>query len=202
MNMQHVTVLDRTISPERVARARDECEPALNVVTMYQDPLTRYWATELWDRVGQLIRYGDICRKSWKVSELPQAEVFADAVQAAAQADVLMISVRDEGELPPLLHEWIDAWLPKRAGREGALVALIGVPAHHGAQPDRAYHYLDAVAHRAGLDFLPRERKLPEEPLAVTTSIEVSPSANSTVPWIGGATCAGSEAPLHCQLSE
>jgi hypothetical protein len=195
--VQGVTVVDRTVAYEQAARAPRESEAPLKVVTMYQDPLTRYWATELWDRVEQLIHCEDICRKAWKTSDLPQADVFADAVQAAAEADVLVISVRDTGALPLLLHVWIDAWIPKRAGREGALVALIGMPAHQDTQSDRAYQYLEAVARRAGLDFLPRERKLPEEPLAASTSHEDSPAAIPAVPWLGGATSGGAGAYLH-----
>jgi hypothetical protein len=195
LNMQRVTAIDRTVPYEQAARAPNGSEPALNVVTLYQDPLTRHWAAELWGRVGQLIHCGDICHKSWRLSDLSQADVFADAVQAAARADVLVISVRDEGELPPFLHKWIEAWMPKRAGLEGALVALLGVPALQGAQSDRAYHCLEAVARSAGLDFLPRERKLPEKLLAGSTSIEVSPVANPAVSWPSGAS-------LHYQLSE
>jgi hypothetical protein len=183
--MQNVTFIDRTVSAEPAARMPNEREPALNVVTLYQDPLTRYWATELWDRVGQLIRCGDTCHKSWKISDLPPAFVFADAVQAAAEADVLVISVRDEGELPLFLHTWIDAWIPRRAGRAGALVALIGVPAQQDTQSDLACQYLEAVARRAGLDFLPREHKLPKRPLAVSASIEVNSVANPRVPCFG-----------------
>ena len=56
----------RTARPVRSS----ETEPALNVVIVYQDPLTRHWATDLWDRVGQLIDSGGICRKSWKLSDL------------------------------------------------------------------------------------------------------------------------------------
>jgi hypothetical protein len=159
----------------------------LNVVTLYQDPLTRYWATELWDRVGQLIHGGDVCHKSWMKRDLPQAVVFADAVQAAAEADVLMISVCDEGELRHVLHDWIDAWMPKRAGREGALVSLISVPAQQDPQSARAYQYLRAVARRAGLDSLPRERRMPNERLAISTLPEVSPAAIPTVTWSGEA---------------
>jgi hypothetical protein len=186
-DMQTVTLLDRTISTERAARAPNESEPALNVITLYQDSLTRYWASELWDRVGQLIHCGNVCHKSWKTSDLLRTDVFADAVQAAAEADVLMIAIRDEGELAHFLCDWIVAWIPRRAGREGALVALIGVPEQQDPQSARAYQYLQDVARRAGVDFLPRERKLPNERLAMSTSLEVSPAAIPTVSWSGGA---------------
>jgi hypothetical protein len=187
LNMQHATVLDRTVPFVKASRVPNDGEPALNVVTVYQDPLTRYWATELWDRVGQLIHCESIRGKSWSISDLPQADVFPDAVETAVKADVLVISVRETGALPLFLHVWIDTWLPRRAGREGALVALIGVPAGQDIQSDRAYQYLESVARRAGLDFLPRERKLSEEPLAASTSLGITAVATPTVPLRGGA---------------
>ena len=167
--------------------ARNEIEPALNVATVYQDPLTRQWTTELWDQVGQLVGGGSICHQSWKISDLTDARVFADAVQAVAQADVLVVSVRDAGELPVNLYVWIDAWMPRRAGREGALVALIGVPPQPDTRAGHAHTYLETVARWTGLDFLPRERKLPEEPSALSALAGTTPAASLTMAWAGGA---------------
>jgi hypothetical protein len=155
----------RGSGPDRAADSPRGISQALNVVVVYQDSLTRHWATALWDRLGQLIDTGGICRKSWKLSGLTNAGAFARAVQAAVLADVLVISVRDAGELPMLLHVWADAWLPQRAGRAGALVALIGVPSTPDVLAGRAHEYLEDIARRAGLDFLPRERMLPQEPV-------------------------------------
>jgi len=139
-----------------------EPEAALNVAVAYEDPLTRHWVDELWGRVGQLIGGGSIQRKTWKIADLVHQRVFGDATRAAAKADVLVIAVRDTREVPLILYVWIDAWLPRRAGLPGALVALIGVPAQPSAQAGCTHRLLEMVARRAGLDFLPRECKLPD----------------------------------------
>ena len=178
MGMQHASAGKRIGAPQRAATAPDETESALNVATVYQDALTRYWATELWDRVGPLIGKGGVCTQSWKISDLTQALAFSNAVHAASEADVLVIAVRDAGALPLFLHVWIDAWMPRRSGLSGALVALIGVSAQPNTQSGHAYQYLQAVARRAGLDFLPRERKLPEEHRTVSTPPLATPSAD------------------------
>jgi hypothetical protein len=164
----------------------EESEPVLNVATVYQDPLTRYWAAELWDRVGRLIGHEGVWRKSWRIGELTDPRLFTDAVQAATEADVLVISVRDAGEWPASLHVWIDSWLPRRAGREGALVALIGVPGQPDGQSGRAHQYLATVAREAGLDFLPRERKLPDAALASSSPAKVCRMANTPAALPGG----------------
>ncbi len=156
----------RVSAPERVANVPTGTEKALNVVVIYQDQLTRHWAMNLWDRVGQLIDQGGVGCKWWRVGDLTQAGAFAEAAQAAVLADVLVVSVRDGREMPLLLHVWADAWLPRRDGRTGALVAVIGLTATPDVLSGRAHEYLEGVARQAGLDFLPRERILPQEPRA------------------------------------
>jgi len=196
--MHRTSVLKRVVPSAQAARAYGETEPVLKVATVYQDPLTHHWATELWERVGQLIGGEGVCHQTWKISGLMEPGVFVDSVRAAAEADVLVLSVRDAGELPINLYVWIDAWMPRRAGRAGALVALIGVSPQSG----RAHEYLGAVARRAGLDFLPRERKLPEEPSAFATLCGITPPASLTMPWPGGIPNPVAGVCLHRRLSE
>jgi hypothetical protein len=180
--MQRTAILNRVVPSAQAIRDSNETESALSVAMVYQDPLTRHWATELWDRVGQLVGQSGICRQSWKISDLADARVFTDAVQAAAEADVLVVSVRDAGDLPANLDLWIQAWVPRRVGRAGALVALTGVPPQPDTRSGRAHPYLETVARRAGLDYLPRERKLPENLPAVSTRSRVGPVASLTMP--------------------
>jgi hypothetical protein len=139
----------------------EDKEPLLTVAIIYQDSLTCQWAKELWDRVAQFTENKGVICKSWSISDLAQEADLVQAVQVAANADVVVVSVRDTGDLPLFLHVWIDAWMPRRTGREGALVALIGVPAQPDAQIGCTHQYLKTVAGRAGLDYLPRERSLP-----------------------------------------
>jgi hypothetical protein len=73
---------------------------------------------------------------------------------------VLVISLRDVGTLPARFCDWAEAWVPHRTAAGGALVALIGVHPVPNAASGQAYSYLESVARRAGLDFLPHERKL------------------------------------------
>ena len=201
--MKRATVIDRTAPSEQAARAPKASEPALNVVIVYQDPVTRYWAGELWDRMGRLVDSGGICRKSWKIGDLTQASVFADSVQAAAKAQVLVVAVRDAGEFPVTLSVWIDAWVPNRVEPAGgALVALIGVAPQPDAQSGRAYTYLESVAKRAGLDFLPTERKLLQKTLAFPVLSGITPAAHVTTPWSGGIPVQGKAACSRPGLSQ
>ena len=87
--------------------------------------------------------------------------------------------------VPADLDLWFEAWLPRRAGRAGALVALIGVPPQPDIQSGRAHACLETVARRAGLDYMPRERKLPRDRSAIATRCGIALSASRPMPWPG-----------------
>ena len=200
--MQRNSIINPSAPPVEAAMASSEPEPALSVATVYQDPLTRHWATELWERVGQLISGEGVSHQTWKISALADPRVFTDSVRAAAAADVLVVSVRDTGELPVHLYVWIDAWMPRRAGRTGALVALIGVLPQPNAQAGGAHGYLEAVARKAGLDFLPRERKLPEAPSALSSPGKLGRPTSRMIPLAAGGFSNDARASLHWGLNE
>ncbi len=162
-SMRRRYALKRAARRHTTAWREVEDELALQVVVLYADLVTRRWTKELWSRVGHLTGSGGICRKVWRMSDLARDEAFAAAVRAATRAHVLVISFRDEGELPSRLCEWFEAWVPHRTACGGAMVALIGVQAHSGAEAGHAYSYLESVARRAGMDFLPHERRLPDQ---------------------------------------
>ncbi len=132
---------------------------ALCVTAVYEDSMTSSWASQLCERVISSI--GDHCliTTSWKVSDLTYPHVFPEAVQHAVEADVILICVQAAQDLPLDLYSWIDAWLPRRAGREGALVALVGTSTLPGSFSADARQYLQAVASRAGLDFFFQEHR-------------------------------------------
>ena len=174
--MQRRHFLSRRARLNPRAKTDEESRLALRVVIAYEDPLTHYWAMELWGRVGELIGSGGICRTAWRISDLAHPGVFKEAVREAARANVLVMSFRDAGALPHYLCDWIEAWTPHRIGPGGALVALIGVPPKPSGQYGQAYTYLETVARQAGLDFLPHERKLSEALPPLTERTEQVPT--------------------------
>jgi hypothetical protein len=191
-NMQQTPTLKRNGGSSCAAEAAEPEEVALKVAVVYQDPLTHQWADELWDRVGRLLDSVGTHRESWAIQQLRDSGTFASAAKAAAAADVVVIAVRGAGEMPLILRGWIDAWVPRRGERTGALVTLIGLPSYPDAQAHLTLEYFETVAHEAGLDFLPHERKLPEEPLA----------ASLAGPWLGQGVARRVPAALHRSLKE
>ena len=100
----------------------------------------------------------------YHASSLSDPGTLLEAVCAALAADVIVIAVYAMEELPLDLYVWIDAWLPRRASRVGALAAVIGVAEPLEPQSVRTREYLEAVARKAQLDFIPQERRRPGMP--------------------------------------
>ena len=133
---------------------------ALNVVGVYQDTVTHNWTVPMSRLVSQLAKEELVETKWYDVDSLSDAATFQEAVGAARLADVIVISVYAAEELPANLYVWIDAWLPRRRARAGALTALIGVPEERISQLPPTIEYLQAIARKAQLDFIPQAQRL------------------------------------------
>jgi len=140
---------------DEVTVAPTESEYALNIVGVYQDPLTQSWGVPM-RRLATQLAGEEHVRDTWyDVHSLDDVQILSDAVRAALVADLIVISIHAADELPLGLYVWIDAWLPRRASREGALTALIGADEPQDPQSSSTREYLQAVARKAQLDFIP-----------------------------------------------
>src|SRR5690349_7195263 len=89
----------------------------------------------------------------WGFKYLNDPQVAAEAVEAAAKVDVLVVSVQSSEEFPLAVKAWFERWLLRREHGEGALVLLQkepDSPGHYGS-PSTYFHLL---TERARLDFV------------------------------------------------
>jgi hypothetical protein len=146
--------------PDEAARGLDRPDAAINLTIIYEDPLTQEWAGQVYDQVTEFIDREQVANNSWRVCDLAASQVLPDAVCAAAQADVIILSIHDGDELALNLQAWVEAWLPRRDLPVGALITLICVAEDSKASSLRARKQLEAVARRARMDLLLEERWL------------------------------------------
>lgn len=144
---------------DEVGHGPESPDFAINLAIIYEDPLTQEWAGQVCDVVTAFIDRGCLASHSWRVGDLAAPKVLHDAVCAAAQADVIVLSLRDAEELPLTLRIWIEAWLPRRDLPVGALITLIGAAEGSKAFSLHARRYLEAVARSARMDLLLEERR-------------------------------------------
>ena len=154
--MKTLEYLERPSDPFEVVIARAGSGHALNISGVYQDVVTREWATQSYLRATQIGGAESVQKKWYDVNALSDPGVLMEAVDSALLADVIMVSVYAAEELPLNLYVWITAWLPRRPTRAGAMTAWVGVAEAQDSQTIRTIEYLQAVARRAKLEFVPQ----------------------------------------------
>jgi hypothetical protein len=128
---------------------------AWRVVVLYEQPDARERAVkfcgELVDRFWAAY---DFSVTWWPFELLGQRDAAREASEKAVVADLMVFAGNLQGELPPAVQGWLDAWVALRGEREGT---LIGVLQDSGelrlGLPDR-HPFLRHMAHRAGMDYL------------------------------------------------
>jgi hypothetical protein len=151
----------QNVFSEESVTAADGSGYEFKIAVVYQDALAQSWAIQMCRPVRQKFGVENVQNTWHSVHSLSDPEVLLEAANAALAADVIVIAVHAADEMPPELCAWIDVWLPRRRARVGALAALIGVAGEPAPPAVRTQEYLQAVARRGSLDFLPHERKLP-----------------------------------------
>ena len=134
---------------------------ALNVMTVHENALTLSWAQELHGHVIRMVGAKGLVNSSWRLADLGSPHVWPAAVQAALGADVILVSLQAREEVPLKLWFWCTVWVSRRLRRPGLLLGLIGLPEQAADPPSPTPGYLQAVAHKAGLDYLQREHRSP-----------------------------------------
>lgn len=92
----------------------------------------------------------------WKFEILRNAKLAEMAAAEALEADVIIVAAHESSLLPIELTSWIDHWLPLRHERTTALIALIDGNLNPMRVTPPAYSYLEEVAAKAKMDFLPQ----------------------------------------------
>jgi hypothetical protein len=166
VRLRTVARWERTVLSDVVSFPPDESAYALKIVGVYQDSITREWARQMCHPVTQGIGDEWVLNTWYQVNDLGDTGILLDAVHAALRADVIVVSVHAADELPVELCTWFDVWLPRRPPRVSVLAAVIGVAGQPGSQAERTQEYLQAVARRGQLDFVPHKRTLPTDDAA------------------------------------
>jgi hypothetical protein len=165
--MKAMELLNRTVRPTGVDMALEESNYDLNLAGVYEDSVTRQWAMQMCRRATRLAGEAHMRATWYEVSSLSDPATLLKAVRSALVADVIVVAVYAAEELPLDLYVWFEVWLPRRLPRVGALTALIGVAEPLDSRAVSTLQYLQAVARKAQLDFVPRKRKRPAaSPLA------------------------------------
>jgi hypothetical protein len=119
---------------------------------MYEDFATKQRAEKGMEYVAE--EFGndfEFRQSTWRLDILQDSNLNALAVPALAEADLLIISLRGERELPIKIHALIEGQLAQTVNHECALMGLFeSVPIATGSS---VYASLANLARQHGLDF-------------------------------------------------
>lgn len=120
----------------------------------YEDTATRNQAMQLYDHLAQsLLDDYDFQCSWWRFDHFRAGDLRAQAADAAAEANMIIICLRSASHVPAQVRSWIEEWLPRKDDRKSALVSLIGDLHHPQRDQCPANLYLQNVARLAKMDF-------------------------------------------------
>ena len=125
--------------------------PRFNVVILYEDGPAGRRAKRLCDKlIHELKDECDFNLKLWNFQVLGIPEFGESAMEAAAQADLVILSLHGKAGLPAEIKQWIETWTGQIIDRTPALVDK---PSARGGTAASTLAYLSSVANRTGIDF-------------------------------------------------
>ena len=122
-------------------------DSSVKVVIAYDNLDVAKRAEAVYDRLARRLRQTfEFQQRLWRFDVLEEDSLRAQAVRDAADADIVIVAMKDGSEVPEAVRRWLESLLRRNSGAT-ALVALLDRP---GApvQP-----YLEDVARRGGMDF-------------------------------------------------
>ena len=128
--------------------------PIFSVVIIYEDSAAGKWAKHFYDRViRELIDECDFSLELWGFQVLAVPEIGNSAAKAAAQADIVILSMHRKTQLSVQTRDWIERWSGLIGDDRSALVALLDQPGMSRSTAASTLDYLRKVADRKGISF-------------------------------------------------
>jgi hypothetical protein len=128
--------------------------PTFNAVIIYEDGPTGRRAKLFCDKLVHELEDDCALRlELWSFQILAIPEFRKSAADAAAEADLVILSLNGEAGLPARVREWIEIWSGQIFESGPPLLALVDKPVTRGSPNASTLAYLRGVAKRIGVDF-------------------------------------------------
>ena len=145
------------MSAKPLANLTEDISPincfSLNVLVVYEDAGARARVEKVYESLtGQFSK--DFCfGATWcGFQELKDPLVALETARAAADADLILFSASARIEPPTMLKAWVESWIARKRGRDGALGGLLNRTGADDGKTIPIQAYLTEVARRTGMD--------------------------------------------------
>jgi hypothetical protein len=139
----------------------DGAEP-LEVLLLHEDLQTGLRAKYILDNLeAKLATKPRFLIELWRFDMLQEPELQERAVQDAKHANIVIISLHGNDELPAVVRNWLDRWIKARSSSSCALVASLDASVQGSAAAEWTLDHLRRTAAAAGLDIFPHFGDIP-----------------------------------------
>jgi len=128
---------------------------ALSIIILYDNVSERELAFHVCDRLTE--HFGTEINLSfcwWRTDFLNDPALAAKALEDAEAAEIVIVALSFERELPAPLRNWFERWLDLQPARERLLVDLTRSNPGLPQTANQLHHFLYPFAHRAKADYL------------------------------------------------
>ena len=158
---------------------------SINVVIVYEDYATGLRAKRLHDNLcRQLEPECEVNQSMWKFDVLSSPRLGAVAAEEATEADLILVSMHGDGELPREVKDWLETWAAEKTGQNSALVALFDEVEEDESQVDTIQRYLRQIARRGGMSFFADPAASPEWEAGFTPERTELDGADMAPVWV------------------
>jgi hypothetical protein len=164
----------------------------LNVLILGEDPEMTTQALDAFGRLEiNLKNAGQLSYRKWDFEDLGFTPLREVAATEAAAADLIVIGLRDDKELPWMLYAWMKRWLELRTNLGGALVIVLDADLDKSATAKGMVSQLKQLAALGHMDFFVKSGHGGEEQAGETHGGQCARQFVMTRPSWHGARIAG-----------
>jgi len=144
----------------------DETRCPFELVLVFEDTTTRNRSLDLCENLTDRLRDTELKVYTWHLNDLAHAGIRERTAKVASRARMIVLSLRAAAEIPDALRRWMHLWLPSKALRKSALVALVASTRQAATIRDPLQDQLCRVAEGAGMDYFLQEFDAPDGDMA------------------------------------
>ena len=128
----------------------------LEVMLVHEDLPAGRRGKEVLDQVAlNLEPKADFLVNPWNFEMLRNPALQSQAVQDAAHANIVVLSVHGRAKLPAPVRAWLEVWLDHRGGSPCALVVSLDASVRESSEANPTMKYVHALAWQAGVEVFP-----------------------------------------------
>ena len=150
---QFTSAMKTYMSPPLPEDFSPSTKTAFNVLVAYDDAAMGLRAKHLLESVARTLEPDcELVLGLWKFSMLQLPALADGAADDAAAANLIILALREDNGVPRAVKDWIESWLTRRVGAEGALVLLLDPARDTATAVTPTHFYLHDVGRRGNLE--------------------------------------------------